>query len=104
MATTVKWNVRKGEAAYIAEIANRVIPMLEERDGSDYNTETWAALHRDIQMDITAAHANGCPLQLRALLAADDFNFAHDVLGIRRFIDRSTGRIPAEKFWPRFAR
>jgi len=33
----------------------------------------------------------------------DDFNFAHDVFGIRRNIDRSTGKITGT-FWPRYAK
>lgn len=56
----------------------------------------------EMQMDIIACHANGCPLRLDDLLAADDFNLLHDVLGISRHIDRSTGRLTAI-FRPRFA-
>ena len=33
----------------------------------------------DIDMDIVATHCNGNPLRLADLLAADDFNFMHDV-------------------------
>lgn len=47
----------------------------------------------DIEMDITAVHLNDCELQLQKLLDADDFNFAHDVMGIRRHIDRATGKL-----------
>lgn len=57
----------------------------------------------DIRMDITACHANGCPLDLERLLAADDFNFAHDIIGIRRFLDRDTGKL-SDMFSPRFHR
>jgi hypothetical protein len=57
---------------------------------------------RDIQMDIIAVHANGCPLRLDELAAADDFNFTHDVAGIRRSLDRSTGQL-GDCFMPRFA-
>ncbi len=41
------------------------------------------------------------PLRLADLLAADDFNFAHDVFGIMRHIDRRTGRLD-NHFVPRF--
>lgn len=54
-------------------------------------------------MDVTACHCNGCPLRLQELLEADDFNFTHDVFGIRRFIDRTTGEMPGAKFHPRFS-
>ncbi|MBK5957425.1 hypothetical protein CCR97_04270 [Rhodoplanes elegans] len=57
----------------------------------------------DVQMDVTATHANGCPLRLEALLAADGFNFAHDILGLRKHLDRSTGAL-MNCFRPRFAR
>jgi hypothetical protein len=56
----------------------------------------------DIAMDITACHLNGTPLKLQALLDADDFNFSHDVFGIRRHIDRDTGKVGGF-FLPRFA-
>ena len=53
-------------------------------------------------MDLTACHLNGTPLDLDRLLAADDFNFTHDVWGIHRHIDRTTGRL-RDCFLPRFA-
>ena len=56
-----------------------------------------ASLH----MDLSATHAK-CPLRLRELLDADDFNFAHDVFGIMRHMDRSTGEL-GDCFLPRFA-
>jgi len=54
------------------------------------------------EMDITACHANGCPLKLKELLAATDGNFGHDVFGIVRHIDRITGQL-GECFLPRYA-
>lgn len=47
----------------------------------------------DLDMDLCATHANGCPMDFAKLLAADDFNFAHDIYGIRRHIDRTTGKL-----------
>ena len=55
-----------------------------------------------IMMDITGCHCNGCPLRLAALLEADDFNFAHDVGGIMRHINRETGDL-MHCFLPRYA-
>lgn len=46
--------------------------------------------------------ADGCPLKLEALAKADEANFAHDVFGIRRHIDRETGKL-GDCFLPRFA-
>ena len=53
-------------------------------------------------MDLCAVHANGCPLKLSDLLAADEANFAHDVFGIRRHINRDTGQLE-DCFVPRYA-
>jgi hypothetical protein len=53
-------------------------------------------------MDIEAAHCNGNPLKLKELLEADDSNFMHDVLGIRRHINRKTGELE-DCFVPRYA-
>lgn len=47
----------------------------------------------DMAMDLSAVHANGNPLRLEALLVADDFNFAHDILGIRHNLNRETGKL-----------
>lgn len=52
-------------------------------------------------MDLSAV-MNSCPVDLAKLLAADDANFAHDVFGIRRHIDRETGEL-TDCFVPRFA-
>lgn len=54
-----------------------------------------------VEMDVAAAHA-GCPLDLKALEAADDLNFAHDICGIRRHLDRETGEL-RDFFVPRCA-
>jgi hypothetical protein len=56
-----------------------------------------------VQMDLAACHCNGCPLQLTELLDADDFNFSHDIFGIRRHLNRTTGKLD-DRFLPRFAR
>jgi hypothetical protein len=53
-------------------------------------------------MDIDATHCNGTPLKLEELLKADDANFAHDVFGIIRHIDRTTGKLTM-CFLPRYS-
>jgi hypothetical protein len=52
-------------------------------------------------MDLSAVHVH-CPLRLVDLLTADDFNFAHDLSGIRQHINRTTGKLE-NHFLPRFA-
>lgn len=53
-------------------------------------------------MDVSATHANGNPLRLADLLAANDFNFFHDIYGIARHLDRETGKL-MNCFSPRFS-
>ncbi len=56
-----------------------------------------------ITLMLDIEHANEqFGLRLRELLDADDFNFAHDIIGIQRHIDRRTGFI-GDLFVPRFA-
>lgn len=54
----------------------------------------------DIEMDVSATHANGCRLDLQKLLDFDVVNFAHDISGIRRHLDRDTGKLQ-DHFLPR---
>lgn len=56
----------------------------------------------DLHMDLCAVHLNGCPLRLQDLLDASDFDFAHDVLGIHKNLNRHTGQLE-NFFLPRFA-
>lgn len=53
-------------------------------------------------MDVTVVN-NACPLDLARLLEADAYEFAHDVTGIRRHLNRKTGELEG-CFLPRFAR
>jgi hypothetical protein len=69
--------------------------MIGGRNGSRINKQ-------DAVMSITACHANGCPLELKRLLKADDANFAHDAFGICRHIDTQTGKLDGT-FLPRYA-
>jgi hypothetical protein len=55
----------------------------------------------DVMMDLSAVHAH-TPMDLLALADADDFNLAHDVGGIQRHLDRTTGELGG-CFLPRYA-
>jgi hypothetical protein len=90
----INWNVTNEDAAIISKIVDRA-----RRMAIKYDVEYEAT---DISMDVTACHLNGTPLKLQALLDADDLNFSHDVFGIRRHIDRDTGKVGGF-FLPRFA-
>lgn len=54
-----------------------------------------------IEMDIQAVHQEIVPLRLADLLAANDFNFMHDIDGIRNCLNRSTITLEGY-FVPRF--
>ena len=76
----LSWNVKKDDFRKAHLIASRVSQI-----DPTYSVQ-------DAEMDIIATHANGCPLRLDQLLNARDGDFAHDIFGIRRFLDRQTGQ------------
>jgi hypothetical protein len=81
----VSFEVSRSDHRKLSALADRAVSMAVA-----YNIEydkQWAL------MDLTACHANGMPLDLEKLAGADDFNFAHDVFGIRRHLDRDTGTL-----------
>lgn len=90
----IKWNATKQESELIRKIADRAVTKGIEV-GLDYKK-------LDAMMDVEACHCNGCKLDLQSLLNADEFNFTHDVFGIRRHLDRRTGELQ-DCFVPRFA-
>lgn len=53
-------------------------------------------------MDLSVTHLNGCPLHLAELLDGEAQDFAHDLGGIRRHLNRETGKLE-DFFLPRFA-
>jgi predicted Zn-dependent protease with MMP-like domain len=84
----IDWNKATSEEMDLfAQIANRAFDKL--------NADKMSTM-----MDIQASHALN-PLRLDDLLAADDFNFAHDIYGIANHIDRDTGEL-TDCFLPRF--
>ena len=84
----------KDECVAINKIAHRAVALAHQH-GIAYTV-------MDADMDVTACHVNGNPLKLAELLAADEFNFAHDIFGIRRHIDRRTGEL-MDCFSPRYS-
>lgn len=90
----INFKCTQPEYELIDKIADRAEPIYREMKLGDDR--------RDILMDLTACHCNGCRLNLAGLLTASDLDFGHDVLGIRRYIDRTTGQITGG-FFPRYA-
>lgn len=80
--------------AVIDRIAERAWRFSKAK-GVDYTRKT-------IVMDLVACNANGTPLDLARLENAPDFDFIHDIFGIRRHINRQTGKIE-DCFLPRCA-
>lgn len=85
MTKMINWTVSKTDMKLISRIVKRAVSTAKKR-GIELD-------HRIMDMDLTACHANGTPLDLPKLLASDEFNFSHDVFGIRRHIDRETGEL-----------
>jgi hypothetical protein len=57
---------------------------------------------QNVILDITVCHFGPQRLRLDDLLAADDFNFLHDVAGINRHLDRDRNELK-DCFTPRFS-
>lgn len=88
MGKQIKFDASPADSKTISAIAARVSKAWPEYDVLE------------ARMDLTACHLNGCPLDLAKLLAADDFNLAHDMFGINRHLDRRTGKLTGH-FLPR---
>jgi hypothetical protein len=90
----INFHVEKRDYNNINRIADRAVTMAKQ---SCINYDKMSAL-----MDLTAVHANGCPLRLETLAESTDGDFAHDVFGIRQNLNRKTGQL--ENFFvPRYA-
>lgn len=81
------------ELPHVEAIVSRASRMFKQADNPRSGME--------IRMDLAAVHAS-CPLDLQRFAEADDFNFAHDIGGIYRHLDRSTGEL-TDCFLPRCA-
>ena len=91
----VSFEISDADADLVSAIVDRVAAVFEEK--------CFPLDRLGLRMDLIAVHANGCPLDLRRLLDADDFNFFHDVNGIDCHINRRTGKLK-NHFRPRSAR
>jgi hypothetical protein len=85
----------KADLRVIVKILERVEPLYEKVTG--HSLDRLSAI-----MDISAAHEQH-PIDLPALLDAQDYDLVHDVFGIFRHMNRSTGRLE-HGFAPRYSR
>lgn len=84
----------------ITEEEKAVIVKIAERFEKDFTPVGYKRIN--LLMDMEAAHLV-CPMDLNALLASDDATFNHDLNGIARHINRTTGELE-RCFVPRTAR
>lgn len=91
---SIRFDISPEESRIIGKIVDRAESMAIEH-GREFDKMS-------ATMDVTACHRNGCELRLSDLLAAPDFDFAHDFFGITRHIDRRTGEL-MDCFLPRTA-
>lgn len=94
---TVSFDTTPKDARLITKIAERAM-IIAEATGDLWVKGQTAT---DFRMDLTAVHANGCPLRLDGLLAAPEYDFVHDISGIRRHLNRDTGQLE-DCFLPRY--
>jgi len=94
----IKWNATKEES----ETINTIVKRYTEWHYSLGVPKEYQRPFIDIAMDLEATHCNGNPLKLQELLEADDFNFTHDILGIQRHLNRTTGQLE-NCFVPRYS-
>lgn len=90
---TIKFDASIEEIKYIRTIADRAF-------SAGIYSQKESSIHK-VMLDVTAVHCNGCRLDLAELARADAINFAHDVAGIRRHLDRETGQL-LNQWTPRY--
>jgi hypothetical protein len=91
--TITNWAITSEEHDLLMQVVSRAI-----RELRDYPDEP-----RTLIMDLNACHSNGCPLDFAGLLKATLYEFGHDIYGIRKAIDRRTGKLTEDVFMPRYA-
>lgn len=92
----VSFTVSAADRKIIKLIVDRAVALAKKNGAIVFDSKS-------IDMDITATHANGNPLRLQDLLVARDFDFAHDIYGIHRHLNRNTGKL-MNHFRPRFSK
>jgi len=84
------------EARLVKRIADRAYLRIQQLSCPLYKRATCAS-------DVSQVHAGSCPLDLQRLLKASDFDFLHDIFGIKKHLDRRIGRL-RNNFRPRTAK
>ena len=82
--------INKNDFILIEKIATRAMELLPNDNRPKVK----------ILMDLETVHERN-PLRLKEFLDADNFNFAHDIVGINNHLDRRTKTL-SNRFSPRF--
>ncbi len=91
----LQWDMDPAEMNTVYRIASRAVEMgVAHHVAVDYT---------QVMIDTVCCHKNGCPLKLLQLLMSDPADFANDVFGITKHLDRRSGKL-CNDFWPRFAK
>lgn len=93
------WKLKTDEQPIVLKIVDRAYAMAQKHAAGKPMGERDK---QDWRMDIIAVHNGDCPLRLQDMLDADDFNFAHDIFGIARHLNRTTMKLE-DHFLPRFS-
>lgn len=96
MEGMINWRCSREELDCVSRIVGRALVLYRRANGRCLDSMS-------TEMDVLAAHLNGCPLDLFRLEKFPDFDFMHDVVGIINHIDRKTGKL-GDCFVPRCAR
>lgn len=91
----LNWKTTTEDSSLIKEIAEMAVGLAAEH-GVEYK-------FMDAIMDITAVHLNDTALDLERMRGARKEDLAHDIFGIRRHINRETGKLE-DCFLPRFSK
>jgi hypothetical protein len=91
----INLNASKEDMDKIVLIVERSIDLVASLNGPKIEFS-------DGLLDLVACHLNGSPLRLEDMAIGDDLDLLHDFMGIRRHIDRETGKLIGD-FTPRFS-
>ncbi len=81
----ISWKISDEDFDLVGKIVTRAAKLYRS-NGVSFNRQ-------NVVMDLIACNANGTPLDFKKMLAADDFNLAHDIGGIDRHMNRETGKL-----------
>lgn len=95
----IRMETTPDEHRLVERIVDRFFDILDRLDARDPDDDPLS-----VEMDLLATHLNGNPLDLQAMLDAErDIDLLHDIRGIERHLDRTTGKI-TRFFSPRFSK